>query len=109
MRIPDNNSNSMLEKYLIGTEAPKKSRGVDQSSSAQETPPSGGQGQADQVQISPQAQEIAKLHQIVASSSDLTADKVSQIQKQVSDGTYSVDPSQVAKKLVNETILNQIL
>jgi flagellar biosynthesis anti-sigma factor FlgM len=109
MRIPDNHPNSMLEKYLLGADAPKKSKGVDQSASSQETPSSGGQVQSDSVQISSQAQEIAKLHQMVSTSSDLMAAKVSEIQKKVSDGTYSVDPNQVAKKLVKETILNKIL
>ena len=109
MRIPDNHPNSMLEKYLMGPDAPKKSKGVDPNGSGQETPPSGGQVQSDPVQISSAAQEIAKLYQMVASSGDLTAGKVSEIQKQISDGTYSVDPNQVAKKLVKESILNQIL
>jgi flagellar biosynthesis anti-sigma factor FlgM len=109
MRIPDNHPNSSLEKYLLGVDSPKKTKSAQGIASDAGALSSSDQVQSDSVQISSAGQEVARLHQHVESAPDLSAAKVSEIQKQVSDGTYTVDPKEVAKKLVKETILNQLL
>ncbi|MBI3594055.1 MAG: flagellar biosynthesis anti-sigma factor FlgM [Nitrospirae bacterium] len=109
MRISDNHPNSMLEKYLLGAESPKKPKGVQESSSELGSFSVADSVVSDSVQISPEGQEIVRLHQNVALAPDLSAVKASEIQKQISDGTYSIDPKQVAKSLVKETILNHLL
>lgn len=109
MRIPDNHPNSMLEKYLLGAESPKKTTSVRESSSEPGSLSARETVASDLVQISSEGQEIARLHQSVALSPDISAAKASEIQKQISDGTYSIDPIQVAKGLVKETILDHLL
>jgi len=109
MRIPDNYSNSNLDKYLTGSNSANKSQEVNGNSPVPDSANSNGQVQPDSVQISQQAQQITQLNRLVASSLDPMEAKITQIQNQISNGTYSVDPIQVAKKLVNESVLNQIL
>jgi flagellar biosynthesis anti-sigma factor FlgM len=109
MRIPDNHPNSSLEKYLLGVDSPKKTKSPQGNASDPAALTSSDQVPADSVQISSAGQEVARLHQRVESAPDLLAAKVSEIQKQVSDGTYTVDPKEVAKKLVKETLLDHLL
>lgn len=109
MRISDNSNYSNLDKYLFGANSPNQTSGANESVSNQDSSLSAAQSQSDSVQISLQAQQIANLSQMVANSSDTNPAQISQIQNQISAGNYTVDPNQVAKKLVSETILNQIL
>jgi flagellar biosynthesis anti-sigma factor FlgM len=109
MRIPDNHPNSSLEKYLLGVDSPKKTKSAQGNTSDPAVHSSNDQVQSDSVQISSAGQEVARLHQRVESAPDLSAAKVSEIQKQVSDGKYTIDAKEVAKKLVKETLLDHLL
>ncbi|MFI5304241.1 MAG: flagellar biosynthesis anti-sigma factor FlgM [Nitrospiria bacterium] len=97
MRIPDNYSNSNLDKYLTGSNSANKSQGISGNSPVPDSATSNGLVQSDSVQISQQAQQITQLNQLVATSPDPMQAKIAQIQNQISNGTYSVDPIQVAK------------
>jgi len=55
---------------------------------------------SDTVEISNEARELAKARQAVDAAPEVRADKVASIMKRISDGTYSVSPELLARKLM---------
>ena len=55
---------------------------------------------SDSVEISDLARELAKARQAVDAAPDVRADKVAAIKKRIEDGTYSVSPELLARKLL---------
>jgi negative regulator of flagellin synthesis FlgM len=55
---------------------------------------------SDSVEISDLARELAKARQAVDAAPDVRSDKVAAIKKRIEDGTYSVSPELLARKLL---------
>lgn len=62
------------------------------------TPAAGGG--RDRIELSPQAQELARAEQAVQDSGELRFDVVSKLRSEVRDGTYRVDARAVARAMV---------
>ncbi|MCI9081240.1 MAG: flagellar biosynthesis anti-sigma factor FlgM [Lachnospiraceae bacterium] len=56
----------------------------------------------DQVQISQTGRDYQVAKQAVAEASDIKADKVIQVKKQIASGTYKVDTGDFAAKLIEK-------
>jgi negative regulator of flagellin synthesis FlgM len=54
----------------------------------------------DTVEISDQARELARARQAVDAAPDVRTEKVASIKKRIADGTYSVSPELLARKLM---------
>ena len=55
---------------------------------------------SDSLEISDSSRELARARQAVDSAPDVRADRVAEIKKQIEDGTYSVSPELLARKLM---------
>jgi negative regulator of flagellin synthesis FlgM len=62
--------------------------------------PSRVRPQADTLEISSHSRELARARQAVEDAPDVRADKVAEIKQRLKDGTYSVSPEQLARKLL---------
>jgi flagellar biosynthesis anti-sigma factor FlgM len=60
------------------------------------------QGPSDTVEISDQARELARARQAVDAAPEVRSDKVASIKKRIEDGTYSVSPELLARKLLQQ-------
>jgi negative regulator of flagellin synthesis FlgM len=70
------------------------------SGETQQKPDAGVRPASDTVEISDQARELARARQAVDAAPDVRTDKVASIKKRISDGTYSVSPELLARKLL---------
>ncbi len=61
--------------------------------------PAAGSGR-DRIELSPQAQELARAEQAVQESGELRFEVVSKLRSEVRDGTYRVDARAVARAMV---------
>jgi negative regulator of flagellin synthesis FlgM len=59
----------------------------------------------DTVEISEQAQEMARAHGAVQDAPDVRADRVAEITRHIEDGTYSVPPEALAAKLLGDSVI----
>ena len=57
-------------------------------------------GASDGVSFSDEARQLAAARQAVASAPDLREEKVSAIKQSIADGTYSVSPDVLARKMI---------
>jgi negative regulator of flagellin synthesis FlgM len=55
---------------------------------------------SDTVEISSHARDLTRARQAVDDVPDVRADRVAQIKKSIEDGTYSVSPALLAKKML---------
>ena len=55
---------------------------------------------SDSVEISDRSRELARARQAVDDAPEVRADKVADIKKRIEDGTYSVSPQMLARKLM---------
>jgi negative regulator of flagellin synthesis FlgM len=57
---------------------------------------------SDSVEISDHSRELARARQAVDAAPEVRADRVAGIKKRIEDGTYSVSPRLLAKKLMGD-------
>ena len=76
---------------------------------AGDTPEAGGPRGAgrggrrtDQVQLSSQAQDLERVVEAVADQPEIRASRAEELRKQIAEGTYNVDASAIARRLVKE-------
>jgi flagellar biosynthesis anti-sigma factor FlgM len=55
---------------------------------------------SDTLEISDRSRELARARQAVEDAPDVRADKVAEIKQRIEDGTYSVSPELLARKLL---------
>jgi len=55
---------------------------------------------SDSVEISDRSRELARARQAVDDAPEVRADKVADIKKRIEDGTYTVSPQMLARKLM---------
>lgn len=58
------------------------------------------------VDISPEAQLMKQASEIVMNTPDLRLDKVEQLKKAIKEGTYQIESSQIADRLVDDHFKN---
>jgi negative regulator of flagellin synthesis FlgM len=64
---------------------------------------------ADNVILSPKAKEIYEAQKIAGNSSAIDVEKVAQIKQQIEEGTYQIDSNEIAKSLLKETLLDELV
>lgn len=57
---------------------------------------------SDKVNISKEAKNIKKMQKSLEEQSDIRQEKVDKIKKQVSNGTYKVNPEKIAEKIITD-------
>ena len=88
--LPESKEISPITHMVIKTE------GQDRASEVGRTKP------ADRVEISLKGKEIAELTSAINQLPDVRMDKVKEIKESIESGTYKIDPSRIAEKLLRE-------
>ena len=102
MKIMDKNPLIQLDAYAKNvTNAEKASK--------KEAHEAGQSGRRDQVILSPKAKAIQEAKKLLESLPDVREDRVAQIKEQIRNGTYKIDAKKVAAKMVEESLLNDLL
>ena len=63
----------------------------------------------ERVQLSEKARDIQKVKKVLDSVSDIRVEKVAQLKQSIEDGTYDVTGEEVARKMIRESLLDEIL
>lgn len=63
----------------------------------------------DKVILSPQAREIQDLKNYMKKIPDVRAQKVADLKKQIDTGIYEIDSQAIAMKMMQESLIDQIL
>jgi negative regulator of flagellin synthesis FlgM len=82
---------------------PAASRRSERATESQPKQDQGVRPSSDSVEISDAARELAKARQAVDAAPDVRSDKVAAIKKRIEDGTYSVSPELLARKLLERS------
>ena len=64
---------------------------------------------ADTVKISDEARELQEARKVLENISDVDVEKVAEIKNQIENGTYEVKSGKIAEKMVEDSLLNEIL
>ncbi len=59
-----------------------------------------GGSSGDRVQISASTRDAAAIHKTINQTPDVRADKVSEVKERIESGTYEIDPSKIADKMI---------
>ena len=102
MKITGGNHLTNIDAYLKNIKDKKK---IDASSDRA----SGEVISKDEVVLSPQAKEIQKAKELLDSIPDIRKEKVAEIKVQIEDGTYEVNGDQIALKMIEESLTNELL
>jgi negative regulator of flagellin synthesis FlgM len=70
---------------------------------SQPKPDQGVRPASDSVEISDLSRELSRARQAVDAAPDVRADKVAAIKKRIEDGTYTVSPELLARKLLESS------
>jgi len=91
---PENQSQNRIAQNAQNVQKPSGADAQDKAAEAKTTNPT------DRVNISDRSKEIADIMSAVNQLPDVRTDKVQEIQKSVEAGTYTVDASKVADKIL---------
>jgi len=64
---------------------------------------------AEQIDLSPRAQEIAKVQQVLGATPDVRSSRVEELKAAIEAGTYRVSSQDVAESVLRENILERIV
>ena len=64
---------------------------------------------ADTVKISEEARKLQEAQKAMENVTDIEVKKVAEIKKQIENGTYDIKPDKIAKNMVTDAALNEIL
>jgi len=71
--------------------------------------PSGKPVEVDRVELSTTAQEIQRVKKVCIEADDVQTDKVSEIKRQINEGTYKIESEKIARKMIQDPFLNKML
>jgi negative regulator of flagellin synthesis FlgM len=60
---------------------------------------------SDRVELSPQSRDMKKIHEILAATPEMRTEKVAELRKAITEGTYKVKAEDIADKMIQEFIL----
>jgi len=102
MEIMEKNPFVRLDAYIKNANdtAPSAGKGKEKS---------GGVAREDNVILSPRAKAIQEAKQLLDAVPDVREERIAEIKKQIEAGTYQVDAGKVAAKMVEESLLNELL
>jgi len=63
----------------------------------------------DKVILSPKAQEIRDIIKVLDKVPDIREEKVAEIKSKIENGTYTIDGEKIAFKMIEESLINELL
>jgi negative regulator of flagellin synthesis FlgM len=99
MKIQDmNNDGQSIRQIAQGMKPPQ----------SEKNPPAAGVSSpdagSDRVELSPQSQDMKKIHEILATTPEMRTEKVAELKKAIADGTYRVKTEDLADKMLKEMV-----
>ena len=85
---------------IAGQAAARRAERANNQAQAKANPQSVRSSSSDSLEISDRSRELARARQAVDAAPDVRADRVAEIKKRIEDGTYSVSPELLARKLL---------
>lgn len=86
-----------------------KNYGVSSGRRAYSSEPVSAPARQDKLELSPQAQEMQAVRQKIASIPDVRSDRVEELKTQIKSGSYQVDSSQVAEKMLQRSLADGLM
>ncbi len=107
MKVTGKDDSIHLENYLrqVGEKQIREHPKAD-------APPGKNAGQVlqeDKVVLSSKAKQISEAKNVVTALPDVDSAKVARLRLQVSNGTYQVDAKKVADKMIDQSLLDDLL
>lgn len=102
MKITDKHPFIRLDTYIKNIREMKRLGETDQTGASNST-------REDQVVLSPTSRAIQEAKKLLETVPDIREDRVAQIKAQIQNGTYTVDAQKVAAKIIEESLLNDLL
>ena len=62
--------------------------------------------QSEKIELSNDVKDFSQIKKVLDNTPEIREDKVQQLKKQISDGTYNVNGEKVAEKMVSEALLD---
>jgi len=81
---------------------------ADPSQTPQEADKSLSSSAQDKVEFSTQSREMQKIYDVLQTTPDVRAEKVSALKKAIAEGEYHVDNEDLADKMIKESILDVV-
>ena len=103
MKIPEKNPVVNLEAYIQKVDSGNKKS--DQGENSLNDVSMG----EEKVELSSRAKDIQRIKNAVANVPEVRAEKVSRLKRSIEEGTYNVKGEEVARKIVKESLLDEIL
>jgi negative regulator of flagellin synthesis FlgM len=85
---------------IAGQAAARRAERANTRAEAKADPQGVRPSSSDSLEISDRSRELARARQAVDAAPDVRADRVAEIKKRIEDGTYSVSPEALARKLM---------
>jgi negative regulator of flagellin synthesis FlgM len=63
----------------------------------------------DAVTLSPRAKEIQEAKRLLDSLPDIREEKIAEIKKRIDNGDYEIHEKKIARKMIKESLLNELL
>jgi negative regulator of flagellin synthesis FlgM len=63
----------------------------------------------DEVVLSPEAKQIQKAKELIDSLPDIREEKVAEIRARIEAGEYQIDGEKIASKMIEESLLNELI
>lgn len=105
MEVSDKNPLIRLENY---TRHLKRSATLDDERRSGRAARRAVHTDEDDVLLSPQAREIMEARRSLHAVADMRMDKVAALQKSIRDGSFVIDPDQIAQGLIREALINDL-
>jgi negative regulator of flagellin synthesis FlgM len=103
MKINDLHQQSKITPYVSQMNGSPQTDSMKRDREAKENSSS-----TDKVELSAQAKEMKKIHEVVQATPEVRATKVSALKKLIEEGKYEVESEAIADKMIKETILDLI-
>jgi len=96
MKIPNTNETptTLVDSYRTAENIKK------------ETKTGGAFSQSENVELSNNVKDYSQIKKVLENIPDVREDKVQQLKKQISEGTYNVNGEKIATKMVSESLLD---
>jgi len=102
MEITDKNPSINLKSYVKNIKDERKIANSPEKTSNEFI-------KEDKVVLSSKAKEIQEAKKILDSTPDVREKKITQLKKQIENGTYEIDGKKIAVKMIKESLLNEVL
>ena len=103
MKIPDKNHIVNLNAYIRNVD-----NGGKAGSQTQKPEKQASSGE-EKVELSAKARDIQKIKKALDNVPDIRGEKVAQLKRSIEEGTYNVKAENVARKMLKENLLDEIL